>query len=367
MTDSNLKRIYDKVMAGERLSFEDGMTLFNSNDVLTIGEMAHHIRVQKNGLKTFYTLNQHINPTNICRNDCLFCAFYRKDGQEGAYRMSLETVRQKVLERIEEPITEIHIVGGLDDGLPYEYYIDVLRVVKEVRPNVNIKAYTAVEIAYLAERSGKSWAAVLDDLLEAGLNTMPGGGAEVFSERVKRKLFMDKLSADEWIEIHKIAHQKGIRTNATMLYGHIEKDEEKVDHLIRLRKAQDESGGFLTFLPLLFHPENTRMARLPMATGVEDLKHIAISRLLLDNFDHIKAYWVMLGKDVAQIALSFGADDIDGSVVEERIYHMAGARSSQMMTRSQLKKLISECGFVPVERNALYQSVNTETEIIDQV
>ncbi len=358
--DPALQPIYEKVMAGERLSFEDGLTLFRSSDVLAIGKMAHQVRLRKNGLKTYFTMNQHINPTNICRNDCLFCAFYRKEGQEGAYRMSLETVRQKVLERIEEPITEIHIVGGLDDGLPYDYYIDVVRVVKELRPQVNIKAYTAVEIAYLAERSGKTWAQVLDDLIEVGLTAMPGGGAEVFSERVKRKLFMDKLSAEEWIEIHKIAHRKGVRTNATMLYGHIERVEEKVEHLIRLRQAQDESGGFLTFLPLLFHPENTRMARLPMATGVEDLKHIAISRLLLDNFDHIKAYWVMLGKDVAQIALNFGADDIDGSVVEEKIYHMAGATSSQMMTRNQLMKLISECGFEPVERNALYQSVNSK-------
>ncbi len=361
--DPNLRSVYEKVMAGERLSFEDGMLLFNSNDLLTIGQMAHHVRLKKNGRKTYFTMNQHINPTNICRNDCLFCAFYRKDGQEGAYRMSLETVRQKVLERIDEPITEIHIVGGLDDGLPYEYYVDVLRVVKEARPQVNIKAYTAVEIAYLAERSGKTYEQVLDDLIAAGLNAMPGGGAEVFSERVKRKLFMDKLSADEWLQIHRLAHQKGIRTNATLLYGHIEKDEEKVDHLIRLRELQDETGGFLTFLPLVFHPENTRMSRLPMATGYEDLKHIAISRLLLDNFQHIKAYWVMLGAPMAQIALFYGANDIDGSVVEERIYHMAGAQSSQMMTRQQLTRLIRECGLEPVERNALYQEIQ-ETEAV---
>ena len=364
MNDQRLKPIYEKVKSNERLNFEDGLLLFASNDLLTIGEMAHLVRLRKNGFKTYFTMNQHINPTNICRNDCLFCAFYRKEGEAGAYRMSLEAIRQKVLERIDEPITEIHIVGGLDDGLPYDYYIDVVRVIKEVRPQVNIKAYTAVEIAYLAERSGKSWAQVLEDLIAVGLNAMPGGGAEVFSERVKRKLFMDKLSADEWLEIHRIAHSKGIRTNATMLYGHIEQDEEKVEHLLRLRQAQDESGGFLTFLPLLFHPENTRMARLPMATGVEDLKHIAISRLLLDNFDHIKAYWVMLGKEMAQIALSFGADDIDGSVVEERIYHMAGAQSSQMLTRQQLTNLINESGFIPVERNALYQMVDTRSKAV---
>ncbi len=364
MNDQRLKPIYEKIKSNERLSFEDGLLLFASNDLLTIGEMAHLVRLRKNGFKTYFTMNQHINPTNICRNDCLFCAFYRKEGEAGAYRMSLEAIRQKVLERIDEPITEIHIVGGLDDGLPYDYYIDVVRVIKEVRPQVNIKAYTAVEIAYLAERSGKSWAQVLEDLIAVGLNAMPGGGAEVFSERVKRKLFMDKLSADEWLEIHRIAHSKGIRTNATMLYGHIEQDEEKVEHLLRLRQAQDESGGFLTFLPLLFHPENTRMARLPMATGVEDLKHIAISRLLLDNFDHIKAYWVMLGKEMAQIALSFGADDIDGSVVEERIYHMAGAQSSQMLTRQQLTNLINESGFIPVERNALYQMVDTRSKAV---
>ncbi len=361
--DPTLQSVYDKVMAGERLSFADGMRLFDSNDLLTIGQMAHHVRLKKNGRRTYFTMNQHINPTNICRNDCLFCAFYRKDGQEGAYRMSLDTVRQKVLERIDEPITEIHIVGGLDDGLPYEYYVDVLRVVKEVRPQVNIKAYTAVEIAYLAERSGKTYEQVLDDLIAAGLNAMPGGGAEVFSERVKRKLFMDKLSADEWLHIHRLAHQKGIRTNATLLYGHIEKNEEKVEHLIRLRELQDETGGFLTFLPLVFHPENTRMSRLPMATGYEDLKHIAISRLMLDNFPHIKAYWVMLGVAMAQIALFYGANDIDGSVVEERIYHMAGAQSSQMMTRQQLTRLIRECGLEPVERNALYQEIQ-ETEAV---
>jgi len=360
LVDSALQPVYDKVMAGERLTFEDGIRLFESNDILTIGEMAHYVRLQKNGLKTYFTMNQHINPTNICRNECLFCAFYRKEDQDGAYRMSLDAVRQKVLERINEPITEIHIVGGLDDGLPYDYYIDVIRTVKEVRPKVNIKAYTAVEIAYLAERSGKSWCEVLDDLIEAGLNAMPGGGAEVFSERVKRKLFMDKLSADDWIAIHKLAHSKGIRTNATLLYGHIEKDEEKIEHLIRLRNLQDETGGFLTFLPLAFHPENTRLARLPMATGFEDLKHIAVSRLMLDNFEHIKAYWVMLGVDLAQIALSFGADDIDGSVVEEKIYHMAGSKSSQMMTRNQLKQLIQECGFIPVERDALYHEINSE-------
>ena len=358
--NSALHDIYDKVAQGQRLNFEDGVRLFRSNDLLIIGKMADMVRKRKNGRNAYYTMNQHINPTNVCRNDCLFCAFYRKDGQEGAYRLSLETVRKKMLERIDENIREVHIVGGLDEKLPYRYYLDVLRVVKEVRPNVNIKAYTAVEIAFLAEISGKSWSEVLDDLIAVGLQAMPGGGAEVFSPRVQRKLFMDKLTADQWIEIHHLAHSKGIRTNATMLYGHIETIEERVEHLIKLREAQDKSGGFLTFIPLAFHPENTRMKKLPAATGFTDLKVMAVSRLLLDNFDHIKAYWVMLGTKIAQVALSFGADDIDGSVVEEKIYHMAGSQSAQMMTRNQLKKLIKDAGFIPIERDALYNQIKKE-------
>lgn len=359
-TSANLAAIAQKVENGERLSFEDGLQLYKSNDILGIGQMANQVRSRINGRSTYFTMNQHINPTNVCRNDCLFCAYYRKDGEEGAYRMSLETIRSKVLDRIEEDVKEIHIVGGLDDQLPYEYYLDVLKTIREVRPNVNIKAYTAVEIAYLAERSGKPWSAVLDDLIAVGLQAMPGGGAEIFSERVKRKLFMDKLSSQDWIKIHHIAHSKGIRTNATMLYGHIETIEERVEHLILLREAQDVSGGFLTFVPLAFHPENTKMHKLPQATGFDDLKNIAISRLMLDNFEHIKAYWVMLGNKIAQIALSFGADDIDGSVVEERIYHMAGSESAQMMTRKQLSALISECGLDPVERDALYNRIVRE-------
>ena len=360
ITEAALKPVFEKVKSGQRLNFEDGMRLFQSHDLLAIGRMANWVRERINGKNTYFTMNQHINPTNICRNNCLFCAYYRKEGQQGAYRMSLDTVRQKVLERIEEPIKEIHIVGGLDDGLPYDYYIDVLKVVKEIRPQVNLKAYTAVEIAYIAERGGKSWSEVLDDLIAAGLQAMPGGGAEIFSDRVQKKLFMDKLSAEEWIDIHLLAHSKGVRTNATMLYGHIETIEERVQHLIQLREAQDKSGGFLTFIPLAFHPENTRMRRLPKSTGVTDLKMIAISRLMLDNFEHIKAYWVMLGTPIAQIALSFGADDIDGSVVEEKIYHMAGSQSGQMKTKAQLRKIIEECGLLPVERDALYNRLDKE-------
>jgi len=358
--NTELQQITSKVEKGESLSFEDGLHLYHSHDLLTIGKLANIVRKRKNGLSTYFTMNQHINPTNVCRNNCLFCAYYRKDGEDGAYRMSLDTIRKKVLERIDEDIKEIHIVGGLDDKLPYEYYLDVLKTVREVRPQVNIKAYTAVEIAYLSERSGKSWNAVLDDLIAVGLQAMPGGGAEIFSERVKRKLFMDKLSSQDRIKIHHIAHEKGIRTNATMLYGHIESLEERVEHLVLLREAQDVSGGFLTFIPLAFHPENTKMHKLPQATGFDDLKNIAISRLMLDNFEHIKAYWVMMGTKIAQIALSFGADDIDGSVVEERIYHMAGSESAQMMTRKQLSALITECGLEPVERDALYNKIIRE-------
>jgi aminodeoxyfutalosine synthase len=354
---SDLIDIYHKVLEAKRITPEEGLRLYHSNDLLTIGKIANITRKRLNGANTYFTMNQHINPTNICRNNCLFCAFYRKEGEKGAYRMSLDTVRKKLNERINEQIREIHIVGGLDDGLPYSYYIDIIKLVKEVRPQANIKAYTAVEIAYLAERGQKSWSEVLDELQEAGLNTMPGGGAEVFSDRVQRKLFMDKLNAKEWLEIHSIAHSKGIKTNATLLYGHIESDEERIEHLVKLREQQDKSFGFLTFIPLAFHPENTKMKKLPKATAFTDLKNIAISRIMLDNFPHIKAYWVMLGQKTAQIALSFGADDIDGSVVEERIYHMAGSDSEQMMTKQQLRNMISECGLKPIERDALYNEV----------
>jgi len=353
--NSPLKIVYDKILASERLSFEDGVTLFNSPDLISIGKMADLVRKRKNGSNVFYTMNQHINPTNICRNKCLFCAYYREEGREGAYRMSIETVRSKVLERIEEDIRELHIVGALDDGLPYEYYIDIIREVKKLRPEASIKAYTAVEIAYLAERSGKSRRQVLQDLKDAGLQALPGGGAEIFSSRVQSKLFTEKLPAEEWLEIHQLAHSMDLRTNATMLYGHIETIEERAAHLVKLRETQDKSGGFLTFIPLAFHPENTKIDKLPGPTGVTDLKMIAVSRLMLDNFDHIKAYWIVLGTGIAQTALSFGADDIDGSVVEEKIYHMAGSKTAQMMTRSQLEKLIKETVHIPVERDALYR------------
>jgi aminodeoxyfutalosine synthase len=358
--NSSLYDIYEKVKAEKRISREDGLRLYESNDLLILGKIANLVRERKNGKFAYFTMNQHINPTNICRNSCLFCAFYRSEGQEDAYRMTLENIRQKVNERIEEDIREIHIVGGLDDGLPYSYYLDVIRVVKELRPKVKVKAYTAVEIAYFAERSGKTWSQVLDELIEVGLDALPGGGAEIFSPRVKRKLFMDKLTAEEWIKIHHIAHEKGLRTNATMLYGHIESLQDRVNHLIKLREAQDKTGGFLSFIPLAFHPENTRLRKLAKATGITDLKNIAVSRIMLDNFPHIKAYWVMLGKKVAQIALSFGADDIDGSVVEEKIYHMAGSKSEQMLTRRQLRQLITESGYTPVERDALYNQIIRE-------
>jgi len=352
-----LKSIHEKALASERLSFEDGVTLYNSHDLISIGKIANLVRERKNGKNAFYTMNQHINPSNICRNNCLFCAYYRKEGGKDAYRMSMESVRGKVMERIDEDIRELHIVGALDDGLPYDYYIDIIREVKKLRPEVSIKAYTAVEIAYLAERTGKSRQQVLQDLKDAGLQALPGGGAEVFSRRVQKKLFKDKLNAQDWIEIHQLAHSMDIRTNATMLYGHIETIEERVEHFIKLREAQDSSGGFLTFIPLAFHPENTKVHKLPGPTGITDLKMIAVSRLMLDNFDHIKAYWVVLSTGIAQTALSFGADDIDGSVVEEKIYHMAGSKSAQMMTRMQLENLIKETGCIPIERDALYNKV----------
>ena len=356
---AGLGDILEKVQDGKRLSIEDGIRLYQSADLLAIGYLANIVRERKNSNKAYFIYNQHINYSNICTNLCKFCAFGKDKDSELAYEMSVDDVREKVRERISEPITEIHMVGGIHPDLPYSYYTDLLKAIKEVRPDVHIQAFTCVEIAHLAEISGLGIKGVLEDLRKAGLGSIPGGGAEVFSPRIRELTCEKKLSGSGWLEVAKSAHKVGLHTNATMLYGHIETIAERLEHLDMLRQAQDETGGFLAFIPLAFHPKNTELANLSRTSGVDDLKNIAVARCFLDNFPHIKAYWVMIGQKLSQVALSFGADDVDGTVKEEIITHMAGAETEQAMTREQLLRLIREAGRIPIERDTLYNVINS--------
>lgn len=355
--NAGLEGILHKVLNEERLSFEDGMALYKSDDVLALGCLADIVRQRKNGDNTYFIYNQHINYSNICTNLCKFCAFGCEKDSDLAYEMSVEDVKDKVRQRLAEPITEVHMVGGLHPDLPFEYYLELLRGIKEVKPEIHIQAFTCVEIAHLAELAQKPVGVTLDILREAGLGSLPGGGAEVFSPRIRQLTCEKKLPGNEWLEIAKIAHKQGFKTNATMLYGHIETLEERLHHLSALREAQDETNGFLAFIPLAFHPKNTKMSDLSRTTGINDLKNIAVARLFLDNFPHIKAYWVMIGPKMAQIALSFGADDMDGTVKEEVITHMAGADTEQAIGSNTLVHLIKEAGRIPVERDTLYNVI----------
>ena len=356
---AGLGDILEKIQAGERISVEDGLRLFKSPDLLAVGYLANRVRERINGKNAYFIYNQHINYSNICTNLCKFCALGKDKDSDLAYEMSVEDVRQKVRERLSEPITEIHMVGGIHPDLPYSYYTDLLKVIKEERPDVHIQAFTCVEIAHLAEISGLGTAGVLEDLKKNGLGSIPGGGAEVFSPRIRELTCEKKLSGSGWIEVAQTAHKTGLYTNATMLYGHIESLEERLEHLDMLRKAQDESKGFLAFIPLAFHPKNTGLSQLSRTSGIDDLKIIAVARCFLDNFPHIKAYWVMIGQKLSQIALSYGADDVDGTVKEEIITHMAGAETEQAMSREQLLRLIREAGYIPIERDTLYNVINS--------
>lgn len=359
--DKRLSDIEKKVDEGKRLSFDDALVLYKSSDLTGVGRLADKVRRKRHGKKAFFIYNQHLNYSNVCRNRCVFCAYARDDEENGSYTYSLDDVRNRLLEKIEEPIREIHMVGGLNPKLDYDYYLGLLKVIKEVRPDAVIKAFTAVEIDYLSNISGFSINDVILRLKEAGLSMMPGGGAEVMSERVWKELFPKKIGGKRWLEIIEAVHKAGITTNATMLYGHIETVEERIDHLVQLRELQDRTGGFSAFIPLAFHSQNTKLSNLPETTGIDDLRTVAVSRLMLDNFDHIKAYWVMLGEKTAQIALSFGADDLDGTIMEEKITHMAGASSPKGLTRQSLENMIVSAGFIPVERDSFYNAVS-ETE-----
>ena len=354
-------RILEKVKVEERLSFDEGRQLYNSNDILALGYLANIVRKRLNGDNTYFIYNQHINYSNICTNLCKFCAFGCEKDSDVAYEMSVEEVKQKVRDRLDEPITEIHMVGGIHPDLPFEYYLELLRGIKEVKPELHIQAFTCVEIAHLAGLAGKSVEETLGILIDAGLGSLPGGGAEVFSPRIRALTCEKKISGSDWLEITKIAHRQGLNTNATMLYGHIETIEERLEHLQALREAQDETNGFLAFIPLSFHPKNTAMSDLSRTTGIDDLKNVAVARLMLDNFPHIKAYWVMIGPQMAQLALSFGADDMDGTVKEEVITHMAGAETDQAIGSNTLVRLIKEAGRIPVQRDTLYNVIEVHS------
>lgn len=356
---AGLGQILAKVRNGERLTLADGQTLYRHPNILALGYLANIVRERLNDNLAFFIYNQHVNYSNICTNLCKFCAFGKEKGHTLSYEMTVAEVQDKVRQRLDEPITEVHIVGGLHPDLPFSYYIDMLRGVKEVRPNVHIQAFTCVEIHHLAQMARLSVEETLRQLVDAGLGSMPGGGAEVFSPRIRQATCERKLSGEGWLEVAKTAHRLGLKTNATMLYGHIETVDERLEHFDALRRAQDETGGFLAFIPLAFHPKNTNMAEHASTTGIDDLKNIAVSRLMLDNFPHIKAYWVMTGPKLAQVALAFGADDMDGTVKEEVITHMAGAETEQALGHKTLIRLIKEAGRQPVQRDTLYNVLAT--------
>ncbi len=359
--DARLEPVADKVQSGERLSFDDGLALYRSSDVLAVGWLANLVRERMHGDVTYFNVNRHINPTNVCVASCRLCAFGRKKGDPAGYTMALEEAWETAASGYSEAVTEFHIVGGLHPDLPFEYFLDLVRGLKERFPRVHIKAFTMVEVAFLARRAKLTIAETLERMREAGVDSMPGGGAEIFAPHVRSVICDHKIDGQEWLDTARLAHTMGFRTNATMLYGHIESDADRVDHMMRLRAVQDETGGFQTFIPLAFHPEHTALDHLPVTTGLTDIRQIAVSRLVLDNFAHIKAYWQMMTPKIAQIALRFGADDLDGTVIEEKIYHDAGATTPQGMTRKELCRLITEAGRVPVERDTLYHAV-TRTE-----
>jgi aminodeoxyfutalosine synthase len=355
-----LADIRAKVEAGQRLTFDDGLFLAADADLLALGELANTVRQRKSGRNTYYNVNSHLNPTNVCVYRCTFCAFRADLKSERGYVMSDEQILERARETESRGATELHIVGGLHHQLPYEWYLNVVRIIHEACPRLHLKAYTAVEWDWFSRLTGRSTRDILAEFKDAGLGSLPGGGAEIFHADVRDKICEHKADTEAWFRIHREAHELGLKSNATMLYGHIEEPMHRVDHLIRLRELQDQTGGFQTFIPLAFHPDNTKLAHIPKPSSLVDLRVMALSRLMLDNFPHIKAYWVMLGIKTAQMSLAFGADDIDGTVVHEKIYHDAGSDSPQEITVKELRRLIEEANCVPVERDTLYHEVVRE-------
>jgi aminodeoxyfutalosine synthase len=359
-TANRLPDIRAKVEAGERLSFDDGVYLYDEADLFTLGELANVVRERKNGNFAYYNVNTHLNATNVCVYRCNFCAFRADLKSPKGYVMSDEQIVARAAEAEARGATELHVVGGLHHQLPYEWYLNVVRIIHAAHPRLHLKAYTAVEWDWFARLTGRPTRDILAEFKDAGLGSLPGGGAEIFHPEVRDFICEHKADANGWLRIHREAHELGLRSNATMLYGHIETSRHRVDHLLRLRELQDETGGFQTFIPLAFHPDNTKLGadrKLQKPSGLMDLRTMAVSRLMLDNFPHIKAYWVMLGIPTAQLALSYGADDIDGTVVHEKIYHDAGSDAPQELTVAALRRLIEEAGRVPVERDTLYREV----------
>ncbi len=356
-TDPRFQEIAQRVYRGERLSFEDGVWLDENANLMDLGALAHHVRSRRHGNVAYYNTNVHLNPTNVCVYRCTFCAFRSDLKAEKAYVFSDDMIRERVLEAKAKGATEIHVVGGLHHKKKFDWYVDVVRIIRETWPEIHIKGWTGVEINWFAHLTKKPYEWIIQQLIDAGLGSLPGGGAEIFDEEIRAKICEHKADPRSWLEIHRTAHQLGLRSNATMLYGHLENAHHRIDHLMQLRSLQDETGGFQTFIPLAFHPENTGMAYLKKPTAHQDLRTMAVSRLMLDNFDHIKAYWIMLGEQTAQVALSFGADDIDGTVVHETIYHEAGAKTPEGLTVAELHHLIREVGCEPVERDTLYRRV----------
>src|SRR5713226_6587976 len=360
--DQRLPPIHTKVLAGERLNPDDALALYGTGDILAVGWLANYVRERMHGVIAYFNVNRHINPTNVCVAACRLCAFGRKKDSTGAYTMALEEAFETAASGYTEAVTEFHIVGGLHPDLPFQYFLDLCSGLKQRFPQVHLKAFTMVEVAYLAKRAKLSIAETLKQLKASGVDSLPGGGAEIFADRVRHIICDHKIDGDQWLETARTAHKIGLKSNATMLYGHVENDEDRVDHLMKLRALQDETGGFQTFIPLAFHPDNTPLQHIPKTTGFLDIKNIAVARLMLDNIPHIKAYWIMMTPKIAQIALRFGADDLDGTVVEEKIYHDAGATTSQSLRRGELLRLIRKAGREPIERDTLYRPVQrTET------
>ena len=364
--DFALKPISEKVYAGTRLSAADGVTLMRSVDIWTIGELANHVRRKLYGTTTYYNINRHLNYSNICALSCQFCSFYRKNGQEGAYAYTIEQIAEQAIHAAEAGATEMHIVGGLHPWLPFDHYVQMLRAIRQAAPTIHIKAFTAVEIVHLARISRRphDLKGVLNDLREVGLGSLPGGGAEVFDDRVHDEAFKGKIRSDKWFEVHRIAHQLGLMSNATILYGHIESLADRINHLCMLRDAQDEAidadsaGRFQTVIPLPFIPDHSQLEHLPGPTGVDDLKMLAVCRLMLDNFAHVKAFWIMQTLELAQLSLHFGVDDIDGTVVWYDITKVGGGDTHQELSVADLCSAVREAGFVPIERDTLYRRVS---------
>ncbi len=355
--DPNLLSIKDKVEAQERLSFEDAMILAASNDLCALGMLASMVRERLNGNHCYYNINRHIDYSNVCVANCSFCAFSREPGEEGGWTYSLEEIFRKAEEECPAGCTELHIVGGLHPDLPLEYYEDMLRGLRERLPHLHLKAFTATELHHMAQLAGLPVRETIRRLTLAGLGSLPGGGGEVFEENLRKKLAGNKADAKTWLAVHRIAHEEGLKSNCTMLYGHLETWPDRIRHMIALRELQDETCGFQAFIPLAFHPKNSQLSHLKGPSGLTDLKVMAISRLMLDSIPHIKAYWVMLGMKMAQVALAFGADDLDGTVVEETIFHMAGGETPQQLGVADIERMIREAGRIPVQRDTLYQPI----------